>query len=238
MAKRQIHINESQLHKLVESALNEWEFWDKYIAGNPKAYGRDLEGERNAAQNDPRQIKQRERRMKEFDDKQRLQQYRDHKRAHQIAQRGEEENARKDRERSRRIRNSLNQPTENESLIHKVTENIIKRINESSEQTVTITMDDYIKLLNARRAEVEPRGWTIPDCVWNYFIEIIEDCGTGDNPQHNSPSYVVDNIAVNGDYGNFDNYKEEGESDEDFIAREQDNCMQIFPEERYIIYSL
>ena len=73
-----------------------------------------------------------------------------------------------------------------------------------SKGTVEISMDDYISMLEDRRQEVEPRGWAIPDAVWDYAIEAIEDCGV--DPEHSSPSYIVDNLAVNGDYGEVSNY--------------------------------
>jgi hypothetical protein len=65
--------------------------------------------------------------------------------------------------------------------------------------TVEISMDDYLDMLDNRRGEIEPRGWTIPDAVWDYAMQVIEECGI--DPEHSSPSYVVDNLAVNGDYG-------------------------------------
>jgi hypothetical protein len=73
-----------------------------------------------------------------------------------------------------------------------------------SKRTVEIDMDDYLDMLVDRRHEVEPRGWTVPDAVWDYAMETIEECGV--SPEHSSPSYVVDNLAVNGDYGEVSNY--------------------------------
>jgi hypothetical protein len=73
-----------------------------------------------------------------------------------------------------------------------------------SKRTVEIDMDDYIGMLENRRQEVEPRGWTIPDAVWDYAMETIEECGV--DPEHSSPSYIVDNLAVNGDYGEVSEY--------------------------------
>jgi hypothetical protein len=70
--------------------------------------------------------------------------------------------------------------------------------------TVEISMYDYLEMLNNRRQEIEPRGWTVPDAVWDYAMEIIEECGV--DPENSSPSYVVDNLAVNGDYGEVSNY--------------------------------
>lgn len=74
--------------------------------------------------------------------------------------------------------------------------------------TITIEMDvvDYIDLLDQRRAEVEKNfGWTIPDGVYDYFCEMLED-GCGINPDNANPRYVIDNMVVNGDYGPIENY--------------------------------
>ena len=70
---------------------------------------------------------------------------------------------------------------------------------------IEIDLDDYIAMLERRKRKVaDDFGWTIPDGVWNFFLETLEDCGSvGEN---SSPSYVVDNIAVNGDYGPVENY--------------------------------
>lgn len=45
------------------------------------------------------------------------------------------------------------------------------------EHTVEITMSTWLSLLEDRREVISHRGWTIPDCVWNYAVEILEDCG-------------------------------------------------------------
>lgn len=106
------------------------------------------------------------------------------------------------------------------------------------EHTVEITMSTWLSLLEDRREVISPRGWTIPDCVWNYAVEILEDCGPSSDPAKNAPSYLVDNLAVNGDYGSFDDYRNTGESDEELIARVKNRALVIFPEEKIIVYSL
>ena len=131
--------------------------------------------------------------------------------------------------------------------------------------TIEILMDDYISMLEDRKEFVEEKfGWRVmPDCVWNYLVQLIEDCGIG-KPEHASPSYVVDNAVVNGDWGDFDEYKhtkkvcvecdadfddycpdcdceeseEREETDEEFIERVEDDVMAIFPDERIVIYSI
>ena len=106
------------------------------------------------------------------------------------------------------------------------------------EYTVEITMSTWLSLLGGRRELISPRGWTIPDCVWNYAVEFLKDCGPSPDPAKNDPSYLVDNIAINGEYGSFDDYRNPGESDEELIARVEDEAMAIFPEEEIIVYSL
>ncbi len=98
--------------------------------------------------------------------------------------------------------------------------------------------ETYKNALRARENFVSTNWeWsTIPDIVWNEIDTCVDDgsgfaCG-------NNPASVVDNIIVNGDYGDFDNYKNEDESDEDFISRVEDEVYGIYPEERFVIYSL
>jgi hypothetical protein len=72
---------------------------------------------------------------------------------------------------------------------------------------VTISFDTWLDMLEDRRKEVEKNfGWTIPDGVWEQAIAIFEDCGGSEDPQRNDPMFIVDNIAVNGDYGAIEEY--------------------------------
>ncbi len=110
----------------------------------------------------------------------------------------------------------------------------------TNEAFVKITADDYKNLLDKRRANIEKWfNWVIPDLVWDYFMEYIDDgCMEYADPEHTTPNYVVDNLAVNGSYGDFDNYKKEGETDEEFIERAEDEALVVFEKERFVIYSL
>lgn len=100
-----------------------------------------------------------------------------------------------------------------------------------NEITITFNMCDYIEMLEDRKAFVEEKyGWKhIPDCLWEYFINDIETNGIQGNA---TPMYVVDNAIVNGDYGDFDEYKDKDETDEEFYDRMVDNCYYINLEER------
>lgn len=97
--------------------------------------------------------------------------------------------------------------------------------------------DVYVEALHRRESFVVNNfEWaSIPDLVWGELEENVEE-------QLGFISYnpmaVIDNVIINGSYGDFDDFKEEEESDEEFISREEDSCYRIFPEERFIIYSL
>lgn len=104
-------------------------------------------------------------------------------------------------------------------------------------QTVEIDVDYYIELLENRREFCKQRlGWDCPDCVWDCLVQSIKDSGISKDYSH--PKYVVDNLLINADYGDFDSYKKENETDEEFIKRVEDDVMAIFPDERIVIYSL
>ena len=101
---------------------------------------------------------------------------------------------------------------------------------------VEIDINDYIVLLNDRRNFVaEHYNWKIPDCLWEYFCEVIEECGIYGNT---NPSYVVDNAIINGDYGDFDDYKQDCETDEDFISRVADEVFYINKKERIVCFRI
>lgn len=105
--------------------------------------------------------------------------------------------------------------------------------------TVEIDMDIYLDLLDNRRKFCEEKyDWTCPNCVWDYVVDLIEQCGI--DKRFSDPKYVVDNLIVNGDYGSIDNYKDEDETDEQYIERVKDNLdfIEYFPEDRIVLFSL
>lgn len=95
--------------------------------------------------------------------------------------------------------------------------------------------ETYKQALDARAGFVKDSWGEIPDLVWNELMENVDEQLGFINF---SPMAVIDNVIINGSCGDFDDYKDEDESDEEFIEREEDNCYRIFPEERFIIYSL
>ena len=93
----------------------------------------------------------------------------------------------------------------------------------------------YKQALRARDNYQSESFPTIPEEVWEYIDESIDE-KIGFTSY--DPSVVVDNIAINGDYGDFDNYKDEDETDEEFINRVEDECIRIYPEERFVIFTI
>lgn len=61
---------------------------------------------------------------------------------------------------------------------------------------IKLDVETYIDMLENRRKEF----WVeIPDCVMNYFYDLLRD-GCHPAPENAHPMYIVDNIAVNGEY--------------------------------------
>lgn len=104
---------------------------------------------------------------------------------------------------------------------------------------IEIDIEDYLDLLEDRKRQcVEDFGWSIPECVWNYALEMIENCGV--DPNNASPKYIVDNIIINGDYHHYDDIREDGETDEELEKRLEDDVMAFVGrgDDKYVIFSL
>lgn len=70
--------------------------------------------------------------------------------------------------------------------------------------------NSVIATLEERRYQIEDNfGWDIPELVWDDFIEFVDSLGE----LHGSPSEIVDNIAVNGDYEDIYDVVNEYETD-------------------------
>jgi hypothetical protein len=104
--------------------------------------------------------------------------------------------------------------------------------------TIEMDVEDYIELLEARRQYVESNyGWNkMPDCLWNYLMETIRECGIA--KEHSAPKDFVDNAIVNGDYGSFDEYKNTNETDDEFYQRIYASASYINREERIVCFQI
>lgn len=100
-----------------------------------------------------------------------------------------------------------------------------------SEATVSIPMSDYIELLE-ERFKTAPQDWhsEAADSLWPQYIELIEDAGPG---QNTSPSYVVDNYLINGEFVSKEDWSE---SYPEAYRRHQGNWEQ-FCENEALIYN-
>jgi len=69
---------------------------------------------------------------------------------------------------------------------------------------VEIDIDDYIEMLECRRQEIAAYyDLTIPDGVWEYYLKLLED---RDAKKCINPSFLVNHIAMDGNYGPIENY--------------------------------
>ena len=95
-------------------------------------------------------------------------------------------------------------------------------------------MDDYIQMLEDRKNFVKEKyDWDIPEPLWKYFINDVKKNGINPNYAIND---IVDNAIVNGDWGNFDEYRDKNidETDEQFIERVKDTARFIDAEQRLV----
>ena len=87
------------------------------------------------------------------------------------------------------------------------------------EQTIEIPLTTYIDMLDERRRFIdETYGWSIPMEVYDYFVQLLED-GYKPDPSRSAPSYVIDNIALNRDYGPVEEYDVFGEMAKRYTQR-------------------
>jgi len=75
--------------------------------------------------------------------------------------------------------------------------------------TITVDLDEYVETLNDfRSARAELMNWHIPNYVWDYFVESLEN---GITYRDMSAMYLIDNMAVNGSYGSIEEYLDKSE---------------------------
>ena len=112
----------------------------------------------------------------------------------------------------------------------KKSEHVGKR---SKTMTIPLTWDTFESMLWERNA-----AWgNAPAYVVDYYLQKLKDNGGCSNPENNDPKIIMDNIAVNGYYGSFDNWRLPDEMDDDFIDRIELEYpgVEIFKDERVII---
>ena len=99
---------------------------------------------------------------------------------------------------------------------------------------IKITFDRFVEMLEKRRLVFCPDG--IDDCVWDYYIGLLRDNDGCYRLTNNDPKIIVDNLYVNGNWGDYSNYKSALETDEEFELRAIGEGAVVFPDERIVIY--
>ena len=109
---------------------------------------------------------------------------------------------------------------------------------------VEITWDAFECLLDDRRNFWEGDGHrTIPDCVWEYAMDLLRECGGTGNPEYNDPRYIVDNLVVNGSWEDFDEvrkFREEYADAEDLAQALEDDgeAIAVFRSSGIVLWDL
>ena len=97
--------------------------------------------------------------------------------------------------------------------------------------------EKYIELLERRREEVLKNfEWSIPDVLWDWLMDGFRECAGAF--EQKDPMIVVDNAIVNGDWGDFDNYKHDKETDAAFVRRVKNDALFIDKKERLVCFSI
>lgn len=99
---------------------------------------------------------------------------------------------------------------------------------------IKITFDRFVEMLDERRRVCCPNG--IDDCVWDYYIGLLRDNEGCNRPTNNDPQIIVNNIYVNGNWGQYNDCKSARETDEEFELRAISEGATVFPDERIVIY--
>lgn len=109
-----------------------------------------------------------------------------------------------------------------------------------------ISWENFEDLLCTRRDNVRDWwSWEIPDCIWDYAVELLAETDGLRDPELNTPSYIVDNIAVNGSWETFDDlrrfYDEYRGMNDEQIADELEQtgkAFAVFRDEKIVMWNL
>lgn len=106
---------------------------------------------------------------------------------------------------------------------------------------IEITFDVFAAWCDYRRATWK-QAECIPDCVYEYAMEFLEQTG-GLSPEKNTPMYIVDNLAAGGSWEHFDEcrkFKDQYKSlsDDELMAAVENEAVAVFPEEKLILWNL
>lgn len=115
------------------------------------------------------------------------------------------------------------------------------------EKCVQLPWELFRDMLEERRQDVNNWwGWEIPDCIWEDVMVLLEAMGGCPDPWNNRPSYIVDNLALNGSWATFEQLRKEYDwglekaSDDEIIEylEEEGHYVTIFPDEQMVLLHL
>lgn len=98
---------------------------------------------------------------------------------------------------------------------------------------ISLDFDVFVKMCEKRRAEF--CGNNLPDCVFDFYMDKIKENHGCRNPENNAPELIVDNIFVNGNWGEIGAYFRVGESLTDFKRRITAEGGKIFDDEKIVV---
>lgn len=103
---------------------------------------------------------------------------------------------------------------------------------------IQIPVEDYLDMLENRFEVCKQRGWVgeAEESLFPQFLDIIEDAGV--DPEYSSPSVVVDNYCVNGEFISREDFEKHPDlypyyedwddvQDNAFISNDEFACMQF-----------
>ena len=98
---------------------------------------------------------------------------------------------------------------------------------------ISVDFDVFVEACENRRAAF--CGDSLPDCVFYFYIEMLKKNNGCVTPQNNDPIILVDNIYINGDWGEINEYKQINESDLDFETRINAIGGRVFWDENLVV---
>lgn len=107
---------------------------------------------------------------------------------------------------------------------------------------VNLTWSDFEILLEERREQWNDSGCReVPECIWSYIMGMLEETG-GLDPEYNTPSYIVDNIVVNGSWETFEEFRrfsDDAPDDDEELAEvaETRGALAVFLDEKLIFWN-
>lgn len=103
---------------------------------------------------------------------------------------------------------------------------------------IQIPVEDYLEMLEQRFEVCKQRGWVgdAQESLFPQVLDLIEEVGV--SPENSSPSYIIDNYCVNGEFISREDFEENPDwypsyddwsdvQDNALVSNEEYACMQF-----------